>query len=335
MTAERQGSGGACEEKGQRGRGAREQRDKRAEGQKGKGAEGQRGKGAEGQGSRGETQMIQTLRRGFITFLFLVMGLTANPQEIPSEKVSVAFSDPSRPGLLKVGLITGGINVTGYEGKEVVIEARARQGRLSRRERSGEGMEGMRRLQNPSSGLTVEEENNVMAVHVGSMNREMDLNIQVPFKTSLKLGTVNDGDIKVERVQGEVEVNDVNGGITLTNISGSAVAGTTNGDVVATFDAATPGKSMSFSSFNGKIDVTFPPGVKANVVMKSEEGDIYSDFDIRMDSASRAPIVEDSRSKGGKYRIRLEKSLYGTINGGGPEMQFKNFNGNIYIRKKK
>ncbi|PYU95588.1 MAG: hypothetical protein DMG08_04605 [Acidobacteria bacterium] len=279
--------------------------------------------------------IIRTLRPALISFLLLVMGLTGSSQEASSEKVSVAFSDPARPGLLKAGLITGGISVTGYDGKDVVIEARARQGRLSRRERSGEGMEGMTRLQNLSSGLTVEEENNVMTVHVGVMNREIDLNIQVPFKTSLKLSSVNDGDIKVQRVQGEIEVNNVNGGITLTNISGSAVAGTTNGDVVATFDAATPGKSMSFSSFNGKIDVTFPPEMKANVVMKSEEGDIYSDFDIRMDSASRAPIVEDSRSKGGKYRIRLEKSLYGTINGGGPEMHLKNFNGDIYIRKKK
>jgi hypothetical protein len=29
----------------------------------------------------------------------------------------------------------------------------------------------------------------------------------------------------------------------------------------------------------------------------------------------------------------VDKTIYGTINGGGPEIQFSNFNGPIYIRK--
>jgi len=31
--------------------------------------------------------------------------------------------------------------------------------------------------------------------------------------------------------------------------------------------------------------------------------------------------------------VRIDKTVRGAINGGGPEYQFKNFNGNIYIRK--
>jgi len=45
------------------------------------------------------------------------------------------------------------------------------------------------------------------------------------------------------------------------------------------------------------------------------------------------PSVEDSRSHGGKYRVRIDRTVHGTINGGGPEMQFTNFQGQIYIRK--
>jgi DUF4097 and DUF4098 domain-containing protein YvlB len=43
--------------------------------------------------------------------------------------------------------------------------------------------------------------------------------------------------------------------------------------------------------------------------------------------------VEDNRGKGGKYKVKIDKNVRGTINGGGQEIQFKNFNGNIYIRK--
>jgi DUF4097 and DUF4098 domain-containing protein YvlB len=90
---------------------------------------------------------------------------------------------------------------------------------------------------------------------------------------------------------------------------------------------------MSFSSMNGNIDVTFPADLKANVKMQSDRGEIFSDFEIKIRENSTQPIVEDSRSRNGKYRVRLDKAVYGAINGGGPEIQFKNFNGAIYIRK--
>ena len=53
-----------------------------------------------------------------------------------------------------------------------------------------------------------------------------------------------------------------------------------------------------------------------------------------VDPASRQPVVEEGRS-GGKYRVRIDKTMYGLINGGGPEILFQTFNGNIYIRKAK
>ena len=100
-----------------------------------------------------------------------------------------------------------------------------------------------------------------------------------------------------------------------------------------TLTAVEPNKPMSFSSLNGDIDVTFPPEVKANASMKSDNGEIFSDFDVKLEAAQPQPATsEDARGKGGKYRIKIDRTTKGTINGGGPEMQFKTFNGNIYIR---
>jgi DUF4097 and DUF4098 domain-containing protein YvlB len=93
-------------------------------------------------------------------------------------------------------------------------------------------------------------------------------------------------------------------------------------------------KPMSFSSMNGTIDVTLPASLKANVKLKADNGEVYSDFDIATQAAP-APVVEDSRSQKGKYRVRLDRTVNGTINGGGAEIQFSNFNGSIYIRKGK
>jgi DUF4097 and DUF4098 domain-containing protein YvlB len=154
----------------------------------------------------------------------------------------------------------------------------------------------------------------------------------VPVRSSLNLRTVNDGNIVVNGVDGEIDVNDVNGSVTLINISGNAVAHALNGKVLVTFNRVN-GKPMAFSSLNGDIDVTFPADLKANVSFSSDRGDVYSDFDVQMQARAPQQVVEDGRSQGGRYRVKVDKSVRGTINGGGPEMQFKNFNGSIYVRK--
>jgi DUF4097 and DUF4098 domain-containing protein YvlB len=116
------------------------------------------------------------------------------------------------------------------------------------------------------------------------------------------------------------------------NIAGSAVAHALNGKLTATFTKVNQ-KPMAFSSLNGDIDVTFPADLKANVSLRSDRGDVFSDFDVNMQGPTSQPVVEDGRKDGGKYKVKIDKTVRGTINGGGPEMQFTNFNGQIYIRK--
>jgi len=153
--------------------------------------------------------------------------------------------------------------------------------------------------------------------------------------TSLKLSCINGGDIVVDRISGEIEVNNTNGGVKLTNVSGSVIAHALNKNVVVVLNKITPDKSMSFSSLNGDVDVTLPADAKARVKLKTDNGEIYSDFDVRLDASAQKPIVEDGRANRGKYRVRVDHAMYGTINGGGPEFQFQTFNGNIFIRKAK
>jgi len=243
-----------------------------------------------------------------------------------SDRVAVTLSDPSRPSTIKASLIAGGITVKTHEGKDVIVEARARS------RDSGESDGNPKRITISSTGLSVEEENNEVRINTESHMRPIDLTITVPVHTSLFLRAVNDGDIHVTGVDGELDIDDVNGSVTLTNIAGCAVAHALNGRLLVTFTRINQ-KPMAFSSLNGDIDVTFPADLKANVSLRSDMGDVFSDFDVNMKTASTKPIVEDGRGNGGKYRVKMDKTVRGTINGGGPEMQFTNFNGAIYIRK--
>jgi len=176
------------------------------------------------------------------------------------------------------------------------------------------------------------EENNTIRVSMGAMGSGSVV-IQVPVETSLDLNTLNGGHITVENISGEIVAENLNGAVTLTNVSGSVVANSNNGKITATLNRVTPNKNMSFCTMNGNVEVTLPADVKANVKMRSDNGDIFTDFDVKITPASKT-TVEDNRKNGGRYRVRVDKTIEGTINGGGPEIQFRTFNGRIVIGKK-
>jgi DUF4097 and DUF4098 domain-containing protein YvlB len=245
-------------------------------------------------------------------------------------KVTVPLSDPARPVNLRAHLVSGSITVKGADVKEVVVEAKARGGEESGRGGRGDGM---KHIPMTSTGLNIESDNNQVRVSTDSYQRTIDLTITVPTHTSLSLHTVNDGNIFVTGVDGELDINDVNGEVDLKNIGGSVVAHALNGHVLVTFNRIDPQKPMAFSSLNGDIDVTFPADLKAKVSLRTDNGEVYSDFDVKIQPTVPQQTVEDNRGKGGKYLVKIDKNVRGTINGGGQEMQFKNFNGNIYIRK--
>ena len=202
------------------------------------------------------------------------------------------------------------------------------------REEKEKKIAGMKRLSGSSSGLEVEEEGNVVTVSAQSWKAATDLVIQVPRTTSLEIRSSMDGAVVVEGVNGEIDINNINGPVTLSSVSGNTLVHTVNGDITVVLSRVAADKPLSFSTMNGDIDVTLPPDVKANLKMKSEQGEIFSDFDINM---TRQPAKAEAAEKTeqGKYRIAFDKSLYGVVNGGGQEIGFNTFSGDIYIRKKK
>src|SRR5271170_6970199 len=228
-----------------------------------------------------------------LSVLFVIAACAALGQDSPPDRVSVPFSDPSRPKMLKASVLNGSIVVKGYDGKEAIVEAR---GEGSRHRRDRERSDGMHRIDIGGSGLSVEESDNVITVGTRSINENVEINIQVPFDTSLKLHDVNGGEISVDHINGDVEIDVTNGRATATHISGSAIVHALNDKVLVTLDKVTADKPMSFSSLNGDIDVTLPADLKARVKLKSDNGEVFSDFDIKVDASSRRPIVEDSNA---------------------------------------
>ena len=192
----------------------------------------------------------------------------------------------------------------------------------------------MKQLGGTTSGLEIEEDDNVVQISAQSWKAATDIVIQVPVSSSLEVRTSMDGTIVVEGVNGEIDINNINGPVTLKNVSGNTLVHTVNGDIEAVLTRVSADKPLSFSTMHGDIDVTLPADVKASLKMKTEQGEIYTDFDMNVGrKATRAEAAE--KTEQGKFHITFDKSLLGQVNGGGAEISFNTFTGDIYIRKKK
>lgn len=263
-----------------------------------------------------------------IVMLVMFLGssmLMAQTKEM--DLFTVPLSNPGQAGKLEVGQIMGSITVTGYEGKEVIVKANV----SNKDKASNETKNGMKRVGSSGLNISAEEENNVVKINNELWNRKTDFIIKVPYNFSLKLSTVNNGDILVDGVTGDLEISNVNGDITLNNVEGAVTANTTNGPVKVDFKKMGNLSDMVFSSFNGNVEVTFPSSLKANIKAKSDMGDVYTDFDMAV--AENKPEI-DKKQGSGTYKVKMEQWVKGKINGGGPELMFKTFNGDILIKSK-
>jgi DUF4097 and DUF4098 domain-containing protein YvlB len=246
------------------------------------------------------------------------------------ERLVVPLSDPSRPARLEVALFSGDISVEAYDGNEVVIVADAPIRGADDTEPARE--DGLRRIQSSSVGLTVEENDNTVSVRMDFSPKNADLEIRVPRRTSVKASLVNGGDVEIDSVTGEHELSNVNGDVIANDIAGSAVINATNGDVRATFTTVDATKPMSFTSFNGDVDVTLPGNLAADLIVASQQGDVYTDFEVQ--AQDDPPNVQRSGGPGGRYVVRRTQQTRYAIGGGGPDIQLKTFNGDVMIRRR-
>jgi len=271
----------------------------------------------------------------FVVLLMAVGGRlaaqTTTPAAAPAaQELTVPLSEPGKPFTLEAHVFNGSITVIGYDGKDVLIDVHTSK---DKDESGNDESEGMKRIGGGLLDFSAEEHNNAVTIHASMSQRLKEIIIKVPQgSTKIKLSTLQEGEIDIKDISGEIEISNINGGISATGISGSLVANTINGDVVVKFKSVDPKAPMAFTSLNGKIDVLFPADIKANVKLKSDRGEMFSDFDIAVDKTQ--PKVEKS-SEDHYYSVKIEDWVYGKLNGGGPEMMMKTMMGNIYIRKAK
>lgn len=264
-------------------------------------------------------KLIITLLSAFVV-LVAVNPLTAQ------DDITVPLTKPGQAGTLKIDLIyADDIIVRTHNRKDVIIQYDGEDDDRGRNNRK----DGLRRISSGGLSLEITEDNNVVKINSQPHHNDLELTVLVPKNFSLKINAVH-GDVAVDGLEGEVEVESVNGDVEVFNIAGSALVNSVNGDIEVSFTRIDPKAPMSFTGVNGDIEVSFPENAKFSAKMKTDWGDVYTNFDMEIE---RNPSDKEVSTRKGQYKVSINKWVYGTVNGGGPEYLFKTLHGDISLRK--
>ncbi|NBP69651.1 MAG: hypothetical protein EBR30_24605 [Cytophagia bacterium] len=262
----------------------------------------------------------------FLTTAFFFVCFNSLAQN--DGEFTVPLSDPAKRIKLVVDINYGGIVLMGTPRKDVLVRYASEE---SKSNKSGSTKDGMKRISSGTMDLEVSENQNSVRIESSSWSNKMNLYVEIPFGADVTLSSHNSGNLSASAIQGQVELETYNGKIYADRISGSVVASTYNGEVKISFDKVTEGTPMSFSTYNGDIDITVPANFKGSLKMRTEQGEVFSDFDVAL---IKSGPIQKKDTKSGVYKVVIDEWVKGDINGGGPEFMMKTYNGDILVRKK-
>ena len=203
---------------------------------------------------------------------------SADDEDTALSPTSLKFSDPAKPGKIKLRVMWGDVSITGTDTPEVTIVSN-----IKNKNAAEKRADGLRRLDSEVT-YTATEKDNVITIELSGDGpvpaaSGATLTITTPRTTSVVVENSLGGSVDVKNLVGDIEIRSLNGEVTLDRISGSALVETMNGEIHATFVKVAEGKPLSFTSMNGEIEVRVPADTKANVRLRTQNGGVYTDFD--------------------------------------------------------
>lgn len=249
--------------------------------------------------------------RSLVLVLAVVMPLAAEVEDRSTE--SRTFANVRE---IVLDNVSGKLEVTGYNGKDAVVE-------IERRIRA-------------ESDDRVEVAKREVKLEMTESTGKVRLLVDGPFRCNCgDWGMRRNGyhvtyDFKL-RIPADAafDLRTVNGSVTLDGMGGAGRASTVNGGMHVVFAKNPPG-AVTLETINGNVDATFVPGLSADLRMKTMNGGMYTDFEV-------TPLASEpmkAERKDGKFVYRSQDAARVRVGSGGPELSFKTLNGNIYVRSR-
>lgn len=157
----------------------------------------------------------------------------------------------------------------------------------------------------------------------------LDYTVKVPNNMNIRVSTINGGEVMVKDVYGTLNASNINGSINIINAKAATEAHTVNGSLTASYLVVPP--ASDYKTVNGKVEITYPASLSADLQLKSMHGQYYTDFPNTENIPADVVKTTTRNNNGAMYK--LNKITKVRVGNGGKLFKFETLNGNIYIKK--
>lgn len=210
----------------------------------------------------------------------------------------------------------GGVRVSGWDRKEILVRARVE----AWGETQAEAKSRLAEVNIATSGGNVKANGpkSGMGGRWGEQKWSVSYEVFAPRRTDLQLRTVNGG-IRASDLQGRLTAETVNGGISLSAVNGAIKGKAVNGGISVDLGGARwEGEGLEVETVNGGVSLTMPDSYQASLQAETVNGGLHSDF----------PGAAVEGKAGGPRRMDLKTG------GGGAAVKVRTVNGGVRIRRK-
>ena len=266
---------------------------------------------------RGDSVFVWTSRiadGGMLTIKNIVGGITVTESsddrvEVRAEKRARGRSDPSEISFDVRESGSGATICTVYRGESACDEGNFNNARFSVKYTIAMPR-GLRLRASTGNGeMSVEKAGSDVELSTGNGGIKVG---QTDGRVSVSTGN---GDLEVESARGPVRASTGNGRVYVATAAGPVSVNTGNGDIDVRMRSLSSGGDMSFVSGSGAVRITLPPDFNGDVDASTGNGELRTDFEIRLIG-------------------RLDpQHMRGTIGSGGRLLRLQTGNGRLEIRK--
>ncbi len=267
----------------------------------------------------------------YTKYIFLLFLLTAlSPIYSQVETVNIPFENPTGAKKLNIDLFQSSIKIIGTDRSDLLVRYEIMQADEEEHMDKDNKTAGLKKISGANVNLEMTCQNNVASIHSKNWNRYITVVIEVPRNIELDIHKNMGDTILIERINGNINIENNIGDIIVKNTSGVVNASNTAGNIFVHFDKIPEAKSMIFNSTTGEVDLTLPTNYKADLKMKTEMGEIYSDLDLVI---NKNPVSTEAQNENGHFKYSNAAWTYASLNQGGPVITIKSKIGSIYLRK--
>lgn len=249
-----------------------------------------------------------------------------------TEEVRIPFKDNESNRRLSLNVNEANIKIVGTNRKDVLVKYEKVESQNQIDESfPDERSKGLTRFATGTTHVQMHAENNHAYIRSNHQGTLLSFEIEVPHQIDLFVDIDFGGDVHIENIKGHIHIEIASGNLEARHITGLVNASADEGDILILFDEIPEPRGMVWSTSVGDIDVSLPQTYGADLKLKTDQGEIYSNMDILFLGEEDETHEEKAE---GTFSYASTSWIRASLNGGGPQIVIHTLSGSLYLRQK-